>query len=376
MNQINPFLLHTPTPIEFGLGSAELVGERAAQLAIRHALLVTDKAMAGSAACAAVRSTLEKAGVAVTLYGEVTIDPDAESIARATAAYRATGADGIVALGGGSAMDTAKALGVLAFNGGAEIAPYFVGGSAEVRGVPPTICLPTTAGTGAEVTYVAVVTHEQQKRIIRTPRIAPSLALIDPLLTVSMPPALTASTGLDALAHAIEALTSKLSNPLCDALAFDALTRIGLWLPLAYEQGEHLAARSEMALAATIAGLAFVNARVHLGHAVGHSMGTHYKVAHGFGCAMCLPAILEFLRPAIQAELVSIGAALGGGDGVAATAHILQQVACPRLGVATGASAADLPRLVEIVQSEERLMSLSRKIPSASDWQQIFAASL
>jgi alcohol dehydrogenase len=376
MQPITSFLLQSPTSIEFGLGLAEQVGQRAASLAMGHALLVTDTAMASSAACATVRSSLERSGLAVTLYAEVTIDPDALSIARAAAAYRASGADGIVALGGGSAMDTAKALGALVFSGGDDIVPYLFGGPLAVRGMPPLICLPTTAGTGSEVTFVSVVTHDDQKKIIRTPKIAPSLALIDPLLTVSMPPALTASTGLDALAHASEALTSTMSNPLCDALALDALARIGRWLPIAYEQGDHIEARSEMCLAATAAGLAFVNARVHLGHAVGHSMGTHFKLAHGFACAMCLPAIFEFLRPAVRAELTAIGNALGGGDGVAATAHILERVACPRLGAATGTSANDLPRLVEIVMGEARLMGLSRKVPTPADWEEIFAASL
>lgn len=376
MSQVPAFLFQTPTPIELGVGVAAHVGERAAALRMRHVLLITDRGLADSAMCAAAQAALSRAGVAVTRYADVVLDPTDASVAAAAAAYGAAGADGMVALGGGSAMDTAKAAGVLAADRADDIAPYFFGGSRRPPPIPPLICMPTTAGTGSEVTFVAVVTAAMQKRIVRDLHLAPALALIDPALTVSMPPALTAATGLDALSHALEALTSRMASPLSDALALEALQQIGRWLPRAFERGEDLDARGGMALAAVMAGLAFVNGRVHLGHAVGHAMGTHYKLAHGLACAMCLPALLAFLRPASTAAQERAASALGGSDLPTVVAELLWRVQAPRLGAAAGVREVDIPHLVDLVQAEDRLIGLSPRRPDADDWAQIFAQSL
>lgn len=376
MKQTRTFQLQMPTPVEFGVGVAGEVGRHATRLGICHALLVTDRGLADSPACTATQAALQASGVAVTLFADVEPDPPAASIATAVAAYRAAAADGLVALGGGSAMDTAKALGVLAVAGGDDIVPFCFGGDRRISGIPPLICLPTTAGTGAEVTFVSIVTHEQQKKLLRDPSLAPALALVDPQLTVSMPAALTAATGMDALAHSLEALTSTLANPLCDTLALDAIGRIGRWLPVAFEQPENLAARSELSLAALAAGLAFLNARVHLGHAIGHSLGTHYHIAHGFACAMCMPALLTFLQPVCEPQLERVAAALGGADAAAAVADLMQRTATPGLGAAANVTVSDIPRLVEIVQTEQRLINLSPRQPTAADWQAIFTAAL
>jgi alcohol dehydrogenase len=373
MNRIASFVLQTPTPVEFGWGVAAHVGARAAALGIRHALIVTDQALAASPAYQAAHAALEQAGVAVSRFADVVLDPTSASIGAAAAAYRAAGADGIVALGGGSAMDTAKALGVLAVAGGDDISPFFFGGPQPVPAIPPLICVPTTAGTGAEVTFVAVITDGQQKKIVRDLRIAPRLALVDPELTLTMPPRLTAATGLDALSHALEALTSRMASPPCDALALDALERIGRWLPRAVTHGDDVTARAELSLAATLAGIAFVNGRVHLGHAVGHALGAHYKLAHGFACAVCLPGILNFLRPAAEPALARAGAALGG-EAAEAVAQLLTNVGAPRLREAVG---ADVPmeRLIDVIAAEERLIGLSPARPTSADWTAILATS-
>jgi alcohol dehydrogenase class IV len=365
--------------VEFGQGVAEKLGAAAAARGIRHALLVTDPALAGGDACAAALQSLRAAGVAASVYGEVVLDPDAASVERAAAAYRSSGADGLVALGGGSAMDTAKALGVLVESGAARIAPFYSGGSEAIRGIPPLICLPTTAGTGSEVTFVAIVTDDGRKMLLRDPMLAPALALVDPTLTLSMPPRLSASTGLDALAHALEALTSALASPPCDALALDAIAHIAEALPQAVARGDDLAARTAMSLAALEAGIAFLNARVHLGHAVGHSLGTAFKLPHGFACAACLPAITRFLLPASGPALTRAAAALGvpSADAVpGAVAELMERCAAPRLAALAGVGPADIPRLVALVEGEQRLIGLSPRRPSAADWEQIFAESL
>lgn len=373
MSRIPAFVLQTPTPIEFGWGVAATVGARAVALGMRHALIVTDRGLADSPAARQVAHALAEAGVAVSWFTAVILDPTSASITAAVAAYRAAGADGLIALGGGSAIDTAKALGVLALAGGDDITPFFFGGTQAIPGTPPLICLPTTAGTGAEVTFVSVVTDGMQKKILRDPRIAPTLALVDPALTLTMPPHLTATTGLDALAHALEALTSRMASPPSDALALDALTRIRRWLPQAVANGDDATAREQMALAATLAGLAFVNGRVHLGHAVGHAIGTHYKLAHGFACAVCLPGIITFLRPSAGPALARAAEALGG-DPATVVRELLAEVAAPRLATGVG-GALDMEHLVAIVTAEERLIGLSPARPSSADWAAIFAAS-
>jgi alcohol dehydrogenase class IV len=373
------FQLYAPAAVEFGPGVAAKLGAAAAGLGIGHALLVTDPALADGPHVAGALQSLRDAGVTATRYADVVLDPDAASVERAAAAYRASGADGLVALGGGSAMDTAKALGVLAAAGAERIAPFYSGGSEPIRGIPPLICLPTTAGTGSEVTFVAIVTDGGRKMLLRDPRLAPALALVDPALTLSMPPRLTASTGLDALAHALEALTSSLASAPCDALALDALAHIARALPQAVAQGDDLVARSAMSLAAMEAGVAFVNARVHLGHAVGHSLGTAFKLPHGFACVACLPAILSFLLPAAAEPLARAATALGASSGDAvpgAVATLMEACGAPGLGALAGVGREDIPRLVELVEGEQRLIGLSPRRPSANDWATIFAESL
>jgi alcohol dehydrogenase len=373
MSRIAAFGLQTPTPVEFGVGVAAQVGARAAALGMRHALIVTDAGLTDSPGCATVQRSLAAAGVASSLFSGVVLDPTSASVRDAVAAYRGAGVDGIVALGGGSALDTAKALGVLALAGGDDITPFFFGGPQAVPGMVPLICLPTTAGTGAEVTFVSVITDAMQKRIVRDVRIAPTLALIDPELTLTMPPRLTAATGLDALSHALEAVTSRLASPPSDALALDALARIQRWLPQAVANGEDIVAREQMSLAAMLAGIAFVNGRVHLGHAVGHALGTHYKLAHGFACAICLPNIMDFLRPHAEDGL-SRAATVLGGDVVNQVRELLTTVHAPRLAEALGGE-PQLDHLVTIVHAEDRLIGLSRGQPTAEEWRTIFALS-
>jgi alcohol dehydrogenase class IV len=375
MNTNTVFGVQMPTAIEFGVGVAANVGERATDLGLRHVLLVTDRGLAESAGVTEALRALAASGVAATLYSDVTPDPSAASVTRAAETYRAAQADGVIALGGGSTMDTAKALLVLAADRTDDIVPYFFGGTKPIPALAPLICLPTTAGTGAEVTYVAIVTHAREKCLVRHPHLAPRVALIDPALTLSMSARLTVASGLDALAHALEALTSRLANPFCDTLALDALARIARSLPRALDRGDNLHARSEMSLAALNAGLAFLNARLHLGHAVGHSLGTHFTLAHGIACGLCLPAILDFLRDDCALALQRAAQALGDSDAVRATRHLLAQVGAPGVGQATGLSTADVSLLIDIVEREQRLIGLSPRRPGADDWKQIFVTS-
>ncbi len=370
----NTFL--NPTRVLFGIGISERLESEAAALRMQKIFFVTDPGLAAGENCQRVTNKLRSAGFEVTLFNEVVPDPTAESVERAFAQFKTSGCDSIVAFGGGSSMDTAKAVGVLANGEGGSILAYAFGGSLTPQGVPPLICIPTTAGTGSEVTFIAIVTSNGAKQIVRHPSIAPTLALVDPALTVGMPLKLTAATALDAAAHALEALTSTMSGVESDELALSAFSRIAQALPAVARNGADLAARSEMSIAATEAGIAFLNGRVHLGHAVGHSLGTVFKIPHGFACAACLPAILRFLDPVAGPALESMSARLGGRAPADVLEALMVQVGAPRLGEATGCTSKDIPRLIEIVEStEQRLIGLSRRRPSQADWEQIFASS-
>ena len=367
------------TRVIIGVGVMAAVGERARALGMHHALIVTDPHFAGSPALDAVCVSLADCGVATTCYTDVVPDPSDASVAAAAQAYRRSSADGIVALGGGSSIDTAKALGILAHAATSRIDTFYLGTGRAPDGRPPLICLPTTAGTGSEVTEVAVVTDTalDRKMVVRHPIVAPDVALIDPALTRTMPPALTAATGGDALAHAIEALTSTMANPVADALAGAALRRVIAALPVACRDGADLTARTGMSTAALLAGLAFNSARLHLGHAVGHALGTRYHLPHGVGCVVCLPAIVGFLAPVCPTAAADVAAAFGttvAGLPAAITAF-LRAVGIAGLGTWLSADQPDSVTLAQLIAQETRLIALSPRQPTLADWDAMIRAS-
>jgi len=378
----SPFQYQGPsTRIVFGDRTAAQLGTAAAELGISRAFVVADPFIARSPAGQAARDSLAAAGIAVELFDEVIPDPTDVSVETAAARYNAADANGIVALGGGSAMDTAKAVGVLAAAGSERIAPFYFGGSARPSGMPPLICVPTTAGTGSEATYVAIVTDSAtgRKMLVRHPSLSPSVALVDPLLSATMPPALTAATGFDALAHALEAVTSTLANPISDGLALDAIPRVVNYLPRAVEDGGDLEARRELAYAATVAGMAFLSGRVHLGHAVGHSVGAAYHVPHGLACIVCMPAIMELLGPVCSRELDRVAQLLDLSDGTRVPPLIedlMRRCRVPRLGALIRGDSSAIPALVEHVLGEDRLIGLSRRRPSEAEWAMLFERSM
>lgn len=367
------------TRVVIGVGVMAAVGERARALGMQHALIVTDPHFAGSPVLDAVCASLAACDIATTRYTDVLPDPSDASVAAAAQAYRRSSADGVVALGGGSSIDTAKALGILAHAATTRIDTFYLGTGRAPAGRPPLICLPTTAGTGSEVTEVAVVTDAAlgRKMVVRHPIVAPDVALIDPALSRTMPPALTAATGSDALAHAIEALTSSMANPVADALASAALQRVIAALPAACRNGADLAARTEMSTAALLAGLAFNSARLHLGHAVGHALGTRYHLPHGIGCVVCLPAIVGFLAPACPAAAAGIAAAFGTtvAELPAVITAFLRAVGIAGLATWLSADQPDITALAQLIAQETRLIALSPRQPTLTDWAAMLGAS-
>lgn len=299
-----------PSTVVYGRGALECVGEEARRLGTK-ALIVSDAALERLGVVAECRAHLAKAGVEAAVYAGVNTEPVDTYVDEALACYREEGCDHLIALGGGSAIDTAKSVALVAENGG-RIADYHTGARPICRPAAPLIAVPTTAGTGSEVTDVTVITNTATdvKMMIKHPALLPTVALVDPLLTVSTPPAVTAATGMDALCHAIEAYLSRRAQPLTDGLALTAVRRIAGHLRRAYTNGQDLEAREAMALAAMEAGMAFSNASVALVHGMSRPIGALFHVPHGIANAMLMPAVLAYTKPACVARLAVLGRAM------------------------------------------------------------------
>ena len=293
-------------------------------------LLITDAGLVAAGLADRVAGVIEAAGRACTVFSAISSNPrDAECRAAADAALTA-GAGAIVGLGGGSAIDVAKSAATLVTNGGRV--KDWEDPKAPEKPPIPLLAVPTTAGTGSEVTWVAVITDEEHhyKMTLLDPRIAPRVAVLDPELTVSLPAALTASTGMDALIHAVEAYTCKAANPVSDALALRAIGLVAGALPRAVADGADRAARSDMLLGSLLAGMAFGNADVGAVHCLGESLGGVFDTPHGLACAVFLPDVLDFNAPADPVKHARVAAALGvavaGLDDAAASAAGVERV--------------------------------------------------
>ena len=286
--------IHTPPALRFGAGSADSIGELLTALGAERPIVVTDGFLVSTGVATRIADALRSAGTEPAVFDGTIPDPTTDSLEAGLDAIGAHAADSIVALGGGSPIDTAKALSVLAVRGGhmRELkAPFQFVGEAL-----PVVAVPTTAGTGSEVTQFTIITDSEtnEKMLCAGPGYMPKAAVVDFELTVSMPPRLTADTGIDALTHAIEAYVSRKANPISDTYALAAMSRIGRFLRPAYRDGGDRVAREEMMTAATLAGLAFSNASVALVHGMSRPIGAHFQIAHGMANAMLFAEITAF----------------------------------------------------------------------------------
>jgi alcohol dehydrogenase class IV len=307
-----------PGQVYLGFGTASQVGQAARDDGARHVFVIADPNVVGAGLLEPVTAALRAAEIAFTIYTQVVPNPDVATVDAASAAYRDSGADLIVAVGGGSALDTAKAV-RLAAAGPAEasIAEYALRLGANARPHPrhlPTfIAIPTTAGTGAEVTPWAVITDpaEKFKFGVGGPRSVPSIALIDPELMLSMPAGLTAGTGMDALTHCIEAYVSTNENPALDPMILYGIELIARSLPIAVAKGSNRAARHDMAQAAMIGGIAISSKWLGACHSLAHQLSGFANVPHGLANAIMLPHQMEYSLPGAIERYAQVGAALG-----------------------------------------------------------------
>ncbi|MGV8988913.1 MAG: iron-containing alcohol dehydrogenase [Cypionkella sp.] len=290
-----PFVFNTSKSIQFGAGNLGKLGDLVRAQIGQRILLVTDPGMVQTGIVERALAILSAAGVSVELYKDVAADPPEAVILAAVEQAKAADVEGIVGLGGGSSLDVAKLVSVLAI-GGEELKG--ICGVGNVKGPRlPLILVPTTAGTGSEVTPISIVTTGTNEKMgVVSPVILPDVALLDPELTLGLPPHITAATGIDAMVHAIEAYASASANnnPLSRTLATQALTLMGGSVLTAVREGGNIEARSAMMLGSMLAGQAFANSPVAAVHALAYPLGGHFHIPHGLSNALVLPHVLRF----------------------------------------------------------------------------------
>lgn len=304
-----------PVPIAYGPGRLSEIGERCAALGLSNPLIVTDKGSRNLPFISRLQVYLTDAGLASGVYSDISPNPRDDEIEGGRRTFRAGGHDSIIAIGGGSAMDGGKAICLTARNDVDLWAFEWEEPPVKIRpdqAFPTLITIPTTAGTGAETESTAMVTHvgKGMKFCICHPDLKPSLALLDPELTIGLPANLTAWTGSDAMVHAIEAYCVPGFHPLCDGLALEGLALVAKWLPLAVREPENVTARGGMLVGSCLAGIAFMKG-LGLVHAVSHMVGAEYNTQHGLTNAIILPTILRFNLPGMEAKVQRMADAMG-----------------------------------------------------------------
>ncbi|HEV3405461.1 MAG TPA: iron-containing alcohol dehydrogenase, partial [Candidatus Dormibacteraeota bacterium] len=279
------------------LGAIQELGNEASQLGMRRPLLVTDPGVKAAGLLEVALEVLRKSDVEPVVFDKVRANPPVALVDEGAGEYRSQGCDGLVAIGGGSSMDTAKGIGVVAAHDDGSIVDYEWGGRPIASRIPPMIAVPTTAGTGSEVTLWAVITDPNRKikfNVGGTPNIASWVAVIDPELTVKLPAAVTAGTGMDALAHAVECYTMSYHQPFTDAVALLAMEYVARYLRVAYSQAANLEARYHMSAAAMLAGLAYGTDSAGAAHAMSQTAGGVHDAPHGELTARLLGPVMEY----------------------------------------------------------------------------------
>ena len=300
-------LMPIPQPtLLIGPGSSARLGHAVAGFGHKKLLIVTDSIISKLGLMQSMTDALQDGGAAYVVFDEITADAPVPIIDKCIAFYKKHGCDAIIAFGGGSSMDAAKAVAASVANNKSplQLAGYFRG-----LKTPITIyAVPTTAGTGSEVTVAAVISNPatESKVVIVDTRLVPKMAALDPTLMTGLPPAITAATGMDALTHAVEAYLGQWGTPTTDGLALSAVGMIFENLLTAFKDGENLEAREKMALASTYAGLAFTRANVGYVHAIAHQFGGKYHTPHGLANAILLPYVLKFSSPSVTAKLATL----------------------------------------------------------------------
>jgi alcohol dehydrogenase len=361
-----------PTVSLMGVGSSKETGEQAKALGATKLLIVTDAGLAKMGVADMIKTQLEAAGLSAVIFDGAEPNPTDKNVADGVKVYREHACDGIVSLGGGSAHDCAKGVGLVIGNGG-DIRD-FEGVNKSTRPMPPFLAINTTAGTASEMTRFCIITNTDThvKMAIVDWRCTPNIAINDPVLMVGKPPALTAATGMDALTHAVEAYVSTAATPITDACALQAIRLISEYLRPVVANGQNLEARDKMAYAEYLAGMAFNNASLGYVHACAHQLGGFYNLPHGVCNAILLPAVCEFNLIACPQRFADIAVALGENvSGLSTVEAAAKAIAAIRklaadIGIPAGLKALnvkeeDLPVMAENAQKDACMATNPRK---------------
>jgi len=377
----------SPHRIMLSVGASKMVGGEARALRGEKAVIVTDAGMMKTGMVEGVKESLTAEGIGVVVYDKVELETPARVIDDGARFARSEKCDIVVALGGGTTLDTAKGVSLMAVNSG-SVLDYEGMDRAPLKGLPK-IMIPTTAGSGSEVTRVFAITDETAgtKKVVYTTYNLADLVILDPLLTLSLPRLLTAETGLDVLAHAVEAYTSLNGTPFSDMLALEAIRLVGKSLLAAYAKGENIEARYDMLLAASTAGLAWASGGLGAVHALSFVLETQHGMGHARAVSVMLPHVMDYNRIAATGKFASVALALGEETyglsayegaltAVAAVNRILAEVnISSRLGD-YGISKSDIPEMVASTLKQSRLFAPNARSITEEDIADIYMKGL
>ncbi|MDR2366581.1 MAG: iron-containing alcohol dehydrogenase [Deltaproteobacteria bacterium] len=307
------FLLHQSVRILFGAGTSQQVGDLVKSLNRKKVFIATDKGIVQAGIAEKIIGAVKKAGLDYILFDEILPDAPAKFAEEGYKVLKDSGADAVVALGGGSTIDTTKAINLLRFNDG-PLMKYTEGPPAwaMVKAAPGLIAIPTTAGTGSEMSDGVIIADENHvKRTILSPLVMPEYSILDAELLLGVPPHILASTGLDALSHNIEGYLVNLSVHLTDVICLAAAASILKWLPIAFNDPKDIESRSHLMAASALGGWMLANVHCNSGHSFAHVLGSLFGMPHGFGCAYAMPPVTEFNAPVVLERTKTVGELFG-----------------------------------------------------------------
>lgn len=383
---VQPGYFQLATRLVFGSNTLNLLPDELLPMGAQRPLIVTDRGLRHAGIVGRVEGVLRDAGLSSCVFDGVEPNPSVETVERGVSLYRQNACDSLLALGGGSPIDTAKAIGVLVSNGGAV--RDFVGFNTFSRPLPPFIAIPTTVGTGSEATNYAVITDHSIKKkvVISNPLLAPRLAILDPELTLTLPPKLIASTGLDALTHAVESYLTTVASDFTDAVGLHAARLIARHIDRAVSPARDAKTMGHMLHASCLAGLAFSYGRTALVHGMAHPLGAYYDVPHGMANSILLPYVMKFNRPACESRLADLGRAMRFAhdltpDGAAADAFVegLVQLSA-RVGIPlklseVGVTDEFIPQMARDA-AESHNAKVNPRIPTAAEVEELYRQAL
>ena len=370
INVGNVHTLYSPTKVIFGNGSAHNIAQEVRQLGGKKVFIVTDPEIERADLLKPIKDSLKASAISFSIFDRVKPEPPSWIVDEGAQECRSENFDLVVGVGGGSSLDCAKGIAIMVKNEGSIL---------DLCGVElvknrrlPTVLIPTTSGTGSEVTRSLMVTDEKSrhKKAVVSFYVLADVAIVDPLLTISMPPKITANSGIDALTHALESYVSVVSTTLTDPLAERAIRYIAKYLPIAWAKGSNLEARYFMSLSSMMAGMAFTSSGLGAIHALGQTLGAEYHIPHGASMATLLPAVVQFNLSGNPEKFAQIASLMGKDIGglstmeaaqraVTAVQELLETVQVPFHIHDLGIPKEDIPKLTKLAMRESRLFAFN-----------------